>query len=59
MIFFFQESTVVLTLKKPQTSKKVGWSQDTVDNEHLGRKKSKCKSRSLNGKVVIFSINRF
>ncbi|XP_046642308.1 E3 ubiquitin-protein ligase PPP1R11-like [Daphnia pulicaria] len=37
-----EESTVVLTLKKPQTSKKVGWSQDTVDNEHLGRKKSKC-----------------
>lgn len=34
---------MVLTLKKPQSSKKVGWAQDTVDNEHLGRKKSKCK----------------
>ena len=45
---------MVLTLKKPQPSKKVGFSQDTVDNEHLGRKKSKCKSETLSVKTAIF-----
>lgn len=43
-LFFFQESAVVLTLRKPKSSKKVEWTQDTVDNEHMGRKKSKCTS---------------
>lgn len=42
IITFFQESAVVLTLRKPKSSKKVEWTQDTVDNEHMGRKKSKC-----------------
>ena len=28
--------------KKEKDKKRVGWSAETVDNEHLGRKKSKC-----------------
>ena len=28
--------------KKEKEKKRVGWSAETVDNEHLGRKKSKC-----------------
>ncbi|KAM7353828.1 uncharacterized protein ACRADG_005752 [Cochliomyia hominivorax] len=31
-----------LRLKKPKSEKKVGWQEGTVDNEHLGKKKSKC-----------------
>ncbi|CAG0885107.1 unnamed protein product [Darwinula stevensoni] len=33
-----------LTLKQPkvQTKKKVEWTTDTVDNEHMGKKSSKC-----------------
>nr|CAG4651811.1 EOG090X05UC [Triops cancriformis] len=34
--------SVCLNLTKPKTEKKVGWSTETVDNENLGRKKSKC-----------------
>ena len=42
-----QEDTVTavkLKLKKPKSklTKKVSWTEDTVDNEALGRKKSKC-----------------
>jgi len=37
-----EESTLVLKLRKAKASKKVGWTGDTVDNEHLNRKKSKC-----------------
>jgi len=37
-----EEETVVLTLRKPKSTKKVVWSEETVDNEHLNRKKSKC-----------------
>jgi len=33
---------VVLKLKKPETDKKVKWDQQTVDNEHMDKKKSKC-----------------
>lgn len=33
-------NSAVLRLKKDK--KKVKWNNDTVDNEHLGRKKSKC-----------------
>jgi len=36
------EPTVVLRLRKPRTSREVHWAQDTVDNEGLGKKKSKC-----------------
>ncbi|XP_055859284.1 E3 ubiquitin-protein ligase PPP1R11 isoform X2 [Episyrphus balteatus] len=31
-----------LRLQKKKTSKKVEWTDGTVDNEHLNRKKSKC-----------------
>lgn len=37
-----QQQTVVLKLKKPKSEKKVEWTSETVDNENLGRKKSKC-----------------
>lgn len=42
---------MVLTLRKPKSSKKVEWAEDTVDNEHLGRKKSKCRFRSKRDSV--------
>nr|XP_034340993.1 E3 ubiquitin-protein ligase PPP1R11-like [Arvicanthis niloticus] len=29
-------------LEKAKSGKKVGWSRDTIDNEHLGRRSSKC-----------------
>lgn len=34
--------TLVLRLHKPKSDKKVQWTAKTVDNEHMGRKKSKC-----------------
>ncbi|XP_058789996.1 E3 ubiquitin-protein ligase PPP1R11 [Phymastichus coffea] len=34
--------TVRLRLRKPRSDKKVQWTQGTVDNEHLNKKKSKC-----------------
>ncbi|XP_033226181.1 E3 ubiquitin-protein ligase PPP1R11 [Belonocnema kinseyi] len=34
--------TVRLRLRKPRSSKKVQWTQGTVDNEDLNKKKSKC-----------------
>ncbi|KAK2587587.1 hypothetical protein KPH14_003715 [Odynerus spinipes] len=34
--------TVRLRLRKPQSNKKVQWTQGTVDNEHMNKKKSKC-----------------
>lgn len=34
--------TVRLRLRKPKSNKKVQWTQGTVDNEHLNKKKSKC-----------------
>ncbi|XP_077285901.1 E3 ubiquitin-protein ligase PPP1R11-like [Arctopsyche grandis] len=38
-----QPSTIaVLTLRKPRVAKKVEWSNDTVDNENMNKKKSKC-----------------
>ena len=34
---------VVLKLKKPEDKRKVKWEEGTVDNEHMNKKKSKCK----------------
>ncbi|XP_053996738.1 E3 ubiquitin-protein ligase PPP1R11-like isoform X6 [Hylaeus anthracinus] len=34
--------TVRLRLRKPKPNKKVQWTQGTVDNEHMNKKKSKC-----------------
>jgi len=31
-----------LKLKKPPPSRRVQWTEDTVDNEHMNKKKSKC-----------------
>ncbi|XP_065357008.1 E3 ubiquitin-protein ligase PPP1R11 [Calliphora vicina] len=31
-----------LRLQKPKSDKKVVWHEGTVDNEHMGKKKSKC-----------------
>lgn len=33
---------VVLKLRKPKNDKKVSWNAQTVDNEHMNKKKSKC-----------------
>ena len=37
-----QEEQGLKLKKKEKEKKRVGWSAETVDNEHLGRKKSKC-----------------
>ena len=37
-----QEEQGLKLKKKEKDKKRVGWSAETVDNEHLGRKKSKC-----------------
>ncbi|OXA38914.1 E3 ubiquitin-protein ligase PPP1R11 [Folsomia candida] len=34
--------SVRLVLKKPKNSKKVNWTTETVDNEHMDKRKSKC-----------------
>jgi len=36
------EETLRLKLKKGAEKKKIQWTEDTVDNEGLGKKKSKC-----------------
>ena len=33
---------IVLKLHKPKTDKQVKWKEDTVDNENMNKKKSKC-----------------
>ena len=37
-----QGPTLRLRLKPDKKGRKVQWTSETVDNEHLGRKKSKC-----------------
>ncbi|XP_043940289.1 E3 ubiquitin-protein ligase PPP1R11 [Protopterus annectens] len=34
--------SLTIRLRKRRNEKKVEWSSDTVDNEHLGRRSSKC-----------------
>ncbi|KAF7686341.1 E3 ubiquitin-protein ligase PPP1R11 [Silurus meridionalis] len=34
--------SLTIKLRKRKTEKKVEWSSDTVDNEHMGRRSSKC-----------------
>ncbi|GAU90578.1 hypothetical protein RvY_02979 [Ramazzottius varieornatus] len=36
------EAPVTLTLRKPRSSRGVQWAEGTVDNEGMGKKKSKC-----------------
>uniref|UniRef100_A0A8C1EWK3 E3 ubiquitin-protein ligase PPP1R11 n=1 Tax=Cyprinus carpio carpio TaxID=630221 RepID=A0A8C1EWK3_CYPCA len=43
LVTSFQEGrSLTIKLRKRKTEKKVEWSSDTVDNEHLGRRSSKC-----------------
>ena len=37
------QQACTLVLRKPKKSKKIQWSEETVDNENMGKKKSKCK----------------
>ncbi|XP_063147414.1 E3 ubiquitin-protein ligase PPP1R11 [Candoia aspera] len=37
-----ENRSLTIKLRKRKPSKKVEWSSDTVDNEHLGRRSSKC-----------------
>lgn len=39
---FKETPTLHLRLRKPKTHKKVQWTETTVDNEHMDKKKSKC-----------------
>jgi hypothetical protein len=34
--------TLRLVLRKPKKAKKVAWTETTVDNEHMNKRKSKC-----------------
>ncbi|XP_065917308.1 E3 ubiquitin-protein ligase PPP1R11-like [Dysidea avara] len=36
------EQTLLVTLHKPKTDKVVHWDEEVVDNEHMGKKASKC-----------------
>lgn len=36
------EQTLLVTLHKPATDKAVHWDEGVVDNEHMGKKTSKC-----------------
>lgn len=37
-----EPAAVRLKLRKPKSDKKVKWDADTVDNEHMNKRKSKC-----------------
>ncbi|VDP35823.1 unnamed protein product [Soboliphyme baturini] len=41
-----------LILRKPQCSQHVRWAPGTVDNENLGRKKSKCNVQPACPEIV-------
>uniref|UniRef100_A0A6I8PKY1 E3 ubiquitin-protein ligase PPP1R11 n=1 Tax=Ornithorhynchus anatinus TaxID=9258 RepID=A0A6I8PKY1_ORNAN len=38
-----ENRSLTIKLRKRKPDKKVEWSSDTVDNEHLGRRSSKCE----------------
>lgn len=40
-----------LKLHRPKNDKKVKWTTETVDNEHMNKKKSKCKLRIFDLKI--------
>ncbi|XP_056876725.1 E3 ubiquitin-protein ligase PPP1R11 [Takifugu flavidus] len=52
--------SLTIRLRKRKTEKKVEWSSDTVDNEHLGRRSSKCECVTLTAvfQVVVFEKPR-
>ena len=43
-----------MKLKKPKNDKEVKWGEGTIDNEHMNKKKSKCKwkNESVYGSFV-------
>lgn len=51
--------SLTIRLRKRKTEKKVEWSSDTVDNEHLGRRSSKCTFLSCkrNIKSTVCDLN--
>ena len=50
LLYLIQEKNpeVKLKLKKPKNDKKLKWTQDTIDNEHMNKKKSKCNFPRFN-----------
>ena len=46
---------LVLKLKKPEDKRKVKWEEGTVDNEHMNKKKSKCKS--ISGISILYRVD--
>lgn len=43
-LFTLQENrSLTIKLRKRKPEKKVEWTSDTVDNEHMGRRSSKCE----------------
>lgn len=38
-----ENRSLTIKLRKRKPEKKVEWSSDTVDNEHMGRRSSKCE----------------
>lgn len=45
LVMLQEGRSLTIKLRKRKTEKKVEWSSDTVDNEHLGRRSSKCEFR--------------
>lgn len=42
-VVFLQEAPVLrLNLRRTSGDKKVSWNSNTIDNEHMNKKKSKC-----------------
>jgi protein phosphatase 1 regulatory subunit 11 len=59
-IHIFQRSPAVkLKLKKPKNDRKVKWTEGTVDNEHLDKKKSKCQCSAFNFPLTVVCIEIF
>lgn len=48
--------TLRLNLRRTSADKKVSWNSNTVDNENMGKKKSKCKSRFTNRYLLKLEI---
>lgn len=44
---------MTIKLRKRKTEKRVEWSSDTIDNEHLGRRSSKCRSQLYSVRLAV------
>lgn len=51
-IVYLQQQRLLLKLKKPKNDKQVQWDSKTVDNEHMDKKKSKCKINIIYNIVI-------